>query len=66
MAAFASSNGTELSVTALVALPDGSRFLRDTLAGDPNDADRLGEQLASQLIASGAREILETAEAMNG
>jgi hydroxymethylbilane synthase len=66
MAAYARNNGTELSVAAMVALPDGSRFLRNTVTGDPKDAAQLGVKLAEKLIADGAREILETAEAMNG
>ena len=50
----------------LVALPDGSKSVRDSVAGRPGDAEQLGLELASKLIEQGAREILEAAGAMHG
>jgi hydroxymethylbilane synthase len=50
--------GSVLTITALVALPDGSRFLRDSVGGQMDDAEKLATQLAAQLVESGAREIL--------
>ncbi|MDH3547194.1 MAG: hydroxymethylbilane synthase [Gammaproteobacteria bacterium] len=47
-----------MTLTALVAMPDGSRAIRDSISGPPADAEILGEQLASRLAASGADEIL--------
>lgn len=61
VASYAVVNGEQLSVTALVALPDGSDFIRDSLSGSAADAERLGEALADRLLASGARKMLDLA-----
>lgn len=58
LAAHAVAVGSVLTITALVALPDGSRFLRDSIGGQVDDAEGLATQLAGRLIANGAREIL--------
>jgi hydroxymethylbilane synthase len=58
VATYAVIDGTSLTVTALVALPDGSRSVRDVITGPAEDAERLGEELATRLLASGAGEIL--------
>ncbi len=58
VATYAVIDGTSLTVTALVALPDGSRSVRDVITGPVEDAERLGEELATRLLASGAGEIL--------
>ena len=50
-------NGT-LTITALVAMPDGSRLVRDSLSGPENDAEQLGQDLARRLLDQGAGEIL--------
>ena len=65
VATFASIDGGTLTVTALVALPDGTEHLRDQISGDPTDATKLGQELAQRLLASGAAELLKRAEAMN-
>ena len=66
MAAFARGEGDELTVTALVALPDGSRCIRSSISGDAGNAEQLGTALAEKMIDEGAREVLEIAESMNG
>ena len=66
VAAFASVADGSLTVTALVALPDGSRFLRDSVTGAPDDARELGERLAGRLLDGGAGELLEQAGAVHG
>lgn len=66
VAAYATRDAAQLTLTALVALPDGSEFLRDSLAGDAGNAADLGHELAERLLAAGARELLDRAEAMNG
>ena len=63
VATFATLDNTSLNVTALVALPDGSESIRDSVSGDPADAEQLGEQLAMRLLASGARELLDASSA---
>ena len=47
-----------LHLEGFVALPDGSRMIRDTLSGDPAEAEKLGLALAQRLIAAGADQIL--------
>ena len=66
VATFAVIEHNRLTVTALVALPDGSESIRDSVSGDPADAEKLGEALASKLVDSGARELLETAGTLYG
>ena len=53
--------GSTLTITALVAMPDGSQFIRDKLSGPSEDAEKLAVQLAHQMIESGAKEILAAA-----
>ena len=55
-----------ITVTALVAMPDGSQSIRDTVSGDARDAQRLGEKLAERLLASGAGELLAALGAADG
>jgi hydroxymethylbilane synthase len=55
-----------LTVTALVAMPDGSESIRDSVSGKAADAEALGEQLAARLLAKGAAELLEAAGATHG
>ncbi len=66
VASFARSDGDNIKVTALVALPDGSRFIRESATGAASDAANVGERVAQILIDNGARELLATAEAMSG
>ena len=50
----------------LVALPDGSEFIRNSASGDADEAEAVGVQLARQLLESGARRLLDEASAGNG
>lgn len=59
VAAHATTVGGVMTIKALVAMPDGSRVVRDSIGGPSDDAERLATELARQLIANGAREILE-------
>ena len=65
VASFATVSGADLHVEALVALPDGSESLRDTMAGLAVDAESLGRALAEHLIERGAKDLLSRTEAMN-
>ncbi len=56
-------DGGELSVHGYAGLPDGSEWVRDRVAGDGEQPAALGQALAERMIAAGAREILERAEA---
>ena len=65
VAAYATISNTSLALTALVAHPDGSQSIRDSVSGDAEDAGQLGEALAERLLKSGAREMLDAIEALN-
>jgi hydroxymethylbilane synthase len=43
----------------LVAEPDGSLLLRDSITGSAADPRALGEQLADRVLAAGADTLLE-------
>ena len=66
VATFATIDGDQMTVTALVAMPDGTEFIRDSISGPADDAERLGEELAARLLESGAAEMLEAAGSANG
>ena len=51
---------TELELIAWVGLPDGSQWLRDTVSGAPGE---VGDACARRMLAAGARELLDRAEA---
>ena len=55
-----------MTVTALVAMPDGSQSIRDVVNGAADDAAHLGEELANRLLESGAGELLAAVGAPNG
>jgi hydroxymethylbilane synthase len=56
-------DGGELVLYGYAGLPDGSEWVRDRVAGDAEQPVALGETLADRMVAAGAREILERAEA---
>jgi hydroxymethylbilane synthase len=58
IAAHAVIEHDELRLDGLVAKPDGSEILRDSLSGPPHDAEALGSSLAEQLLARGAALLL--------
>ena len=66
VATYAVMDNKQLCVTALVALPDGSESIRDSVTGDPDNAEKLGEELADRLLESGARELLDAAGESHG
>ena len=66
VAAFATIENQTLELTALVAHPDGSESIRDSVSGEAADAEELGLTLASRLLKNGARELLDSIEAMHG
>ncbi len=59
-------DGSAMTVTALVAMPDGSELIRDSVQGPADEAERLGIELANRLLASGAGELLAAVIATNG
>jgi hydroxymethylbilane synthase len=59
IAAFAEIDGENLTLHGLVAEPDGSQLLRDTLSGSVENPAALGRQLAERILAAGAGTLLE-------
>lgn len=53
----------QMRVEAFVGLPDGSEWLRDRVEGDSTEPTLLGAELAKRLVDTGARDILNRAEA---
>ncbi len=51
----------ELTVFGYAGMPDGSQWVRDRIAGDPEQPAALGEALARRMLGAGAGEILEKA-----
>ena len=58
IAAHAVVDGDTLKLDGLVARPDGSEILRDSLSGPVNDSERLGAQLAEHMLSQGAKSLL--------
>jgi hydroxymethylbilane synthase len=55
--------GGGLRLGAFVGLPDGSAWVRDVVEGSAEEPERLGREAAARLLAAGARELLDAAEA---
>ncbi len=53
--------GDELVVIGYAGAADGARWVRDRVAGNPEQPVALGEALAERMLAAGAREILTEA-----
>ena len=60
IAGFATLDGDQLQLRALVGRPDGSEIVRDEISGPRIDAVQLGQTLADRLLANGARQILQS------
>ncbi len=58
---FARRSGDELALSGLVASPDGATVLRSSIAGPASGAEALGQKLADELLARGARRLLDAA-----
>ncbi len=54
----ARATGDELLVIGYAGLADGSRWVRDRVAGNAEQPAALGQALAERMLAAGAREIL--------
>ena len=59
IAAYATLDAQRLTLDGLVAEPDGSRLLRDSITGGAADPRALGEELADRVLSAGARTLLE-------
>jgi hydroxymethylbilane synthase len=54
----------ELAMLGFCGLPDGSEWVRDRIAGDPEQPAELGRALAERMLAAGAGDLLERSEAL--
>ncbi|MBW4633744.1 MAG: hydroxymethylbilane synthase [Iphinoe sp. HA4291-MV1] len=52
-------NGDNLTLMGIVASVDGQKVVKDTVAGNAQDAEQLGKELAQRLRKQGAQEILD-------
>jgi hydroxymethylbilane synthase len=59
LGAHAVLDGETLNLTGFVANPDGSSFLQAMASGTMHDPEAVGQALADQLLAQGARAILD-------
>jgi hydroxymethylbilane synthase len=63
LGAHARVEGDRIAIEAFVGLPDGSEWLRDRIEGDAEEPSLAGAELVQRLLAAGARELLDRAEA---
>ena len=57
-------SGDEITVKAMLGYPDGTNIVHKELTSKVSECDRLGLQLAEEMIADGAIDILEKAESI--
>ena len=56
--------GARLTIEAFVGLPDGSEWIRDRVEATADEPAAAGALLAERLLGTGARDVLDRAEAM--
>jgi hydroxymethylbilane synthase len=54
-----STDNCELRIDGLVGSINGKRIIRGSISGKPEDAEKLGLELAKDLLSQGAKEILD-------
>jgi hydroxymethylbilane synthase len=59
IAAYAELHADQIKLQGLVAEPDGSKLLRDSVTGGHENPEKLGLQLAERILAAGAGPLLE-------
>ncbi len=59
IAAYGRTNGDAIEIDGMVGRPDGSEIVRGSARGTVADPEALGVKLAEQLLARGAKEILD-------
>ena len=57
-------SGDDITVKAMLGYPDGTNIMHKELTAQLSECDTLGQQLAEVMIANGALDILEKAEAI--
>ena len=53
--------GNEITITVFVGLPDGGRFLRESITGSPTDSLDLADALYDRIMSAGGGDILADA-----
>ena len=66
VAGYARLDGDALGMTGLVASADGATMLRASITGLVSSAEALGQKLADELLARGARRLLDVAADQSG
>jgi hydroxymethylbilane synthase len=56
---YGDKRGDTLSLSAFVSYPDGTEYLRKDIAGTFDQSETVADTLAEEMIANGAKEILE-------
>ena len=64
--AWARIERAELVMEAIVCSPDGAQYIRRRIAGNPDEAANLGQQMAQQLFDAGAGNILQEVQRARG
>lgn len=59
IAGFAQLNKGQVTLTGLIASVDGSKVIKKSATGSPDEAESLGVKLAEDLLSMGGKEILE-------
>lgn len=59
IASYGRTEGDSIFLKGMVGRPDGSEIIRDSARGSTSNPEALGEALAEQLLARGAKEILD-------
>jgi len=59
IAALGKLEGQRLSLEGMVAAPDGSTMIREKIQGVREDAETLGERLASIILEKGGKKLLD-------
>jgi hydroxymethylbilane synthase len=54
--------GGDIHICAFISDLEGENFIRQELAGPVDDAERLAEEIAKELLEAGGKEILESLE----
>ncbi|MBC8412041.1 hydroxymethylbilane synthase, partial [bacterium] len=59
IAAYAEIINGKIEMRGLVGSVDGKQIIKANISGNPEDAEKLGTDLANLLLADGAKEILD-------
>ena len=58
--AYAEKKGEKIKITGMVASPDGSKIIRESMEGDFNDYISLGNKIGEKIIGLGGKSLLKS------